>query len=160
MNYEQFAIWLHGFLEISNAETIDKQQTQIIKDHLALLFEKKTPDRSKKKEEKTDLQILQEKIKEIEEKNRGKSDPPPYAPVPMPQQPAYPHWQWVPPEPVYCKDTTASPLPYLGTTVSKANPCQEIPIGELFPSDIDPHKTINDSKEAFKNFHEDRKIRC
>ena len=53
MNYEQFAIWLHGFLEISNAETIDKQQTQIIKDHLALLFEKKTPDRIKKKEEDT-----------------------------------------------------------------------------------------------------------
>ena len=53
MNYEQFAIWLHGFLEISNAETINKEQTQIIKDHLALLFEKKTPDRSKKKEEDT-----------------------------------------------------------------------------------------------------------
>jgi hypothetical protein len=46
MNYEQFTIWLHGFLEISNAESIDKNQTQIIKDHLALLFEKKTPDRS------------------------------------------------------------------------------------------------------------------
>jgi hypothetical protein len=45
MNYEQFAIWLHGFLEISNAESIDKQQTQIIKDHLALLFEKKIPDK-------------------------------------------------------------------------------------------------------------------
>jgi hypothetical protein len=46
MNYEKFAIWLHGFLEISNVESIDKNQTQIIKDHLALLFEKKTPDRS------------------------------------------------------------------------------------------------------------------
>ena len=46
MNYEQFAIWLHGFLEISNAESIDQTQTQIIKDHLALLFEKKTLDRS------------------------------------------------------------------------------------------------------------------
>jgi len=46
MNYEQFAIWLHGFLEISNAEIIDQNQTQIIKDHLALLFEKRTPDRS------------------------------------------------------------------------------------------------------------------
>lgn len=46
MNYKQFAIWLHGFLEISNAESIDQTQTQIIKDHLALLFEKKTPDRS------------------------------------------------------------------------------------------------------------------
>jgi hypothetical protein len=49
MNYEQFAIWLHGFLEISNVESIDKNQTQIIKDHLALLFEKKTPIRREKK---------------------------------------------------------------------------------------------------------------
>ena len=50
MNYEHFAIWLHGFLEISNAESIDQTQTQIIKDHLALLFEKKTPIRTKKKD--------------------------------------------------------------------------------------------------------------
>jgi len=50
MNYEHFAIWLHGFLEISNAESIDQNQTQIIKDHLALLFEKKTPIRTKKKD--------------------------------------------------------------------------------------------------------------
>lgn len=147
MNYEQFAIWLHGFLEISNAETINKEQTQIIKDHLALLFEKKTPDRNKKKEEKTDLQILEEKFRQIEEQNKDKFPPyPPFAPMPMPQQPAYPHWQWVPPEPVYCKDTTATPPPDLGTSVSKTNPCQEIPIGEQFVGvdmkfDAEVHKT-------------------
>lgn len=50
MNYEHFAIWLHGFLEISNVEFIDQTQTQIIKDHLTLLFDKKTPDRSEKKD--------------------------------------------------------------------------------------------------------------
>jgi hypothetical protein len=58
MNYEQFAIWLHGFLEISNVESIDKNQTQIIKDHLALLFEKKTPIRREKKDI-NHLEILQ-----------------------------------------------------------------------------------------------------
>lgn len=145
MNYEQFTIWLHGFLEISNAETINKEQTQIIKDHLALLFEKKTPDRSKKSE-KTDLQILQEKIKEIEEQNRGKSIPiPPYNPVPMP---IYPNWdKWIQPDTILCKDTTASPpLDLVGTTFSTANSCQEIPIGEQFVGvdmkfDTDVHKT-------------------
>lgn len=149
MNYEQFAIWLHGFLEISNAETINKEQTQIIKDHLALLFEKKTPDRSKKGE-KTDLEVLQlevlqEKIKEIEEQNKDKFPPyPPYAPVPMP---SYPNWdKWLLPEKILCKDTTATPLPDLGTTVSTANPCQEIPIGEQFVGvdmkfDAEVHKT-------------------
>ena len=115
MNYEQFAIWLHGFLEISNAEEINKEQTQIIRDHLTLLFEKKTPDRSKKGE-KTDLEVLQEKIKEIEEKNKDTFPPyPPYAPMPMP---TYPNWdKWIQPDTIRCKDTTATPPPDLVTTV-------------------------------------------
>lgn len=182
MNYEQFAIWLHGFLEISNAETINKEQTQIIKDHLALLFEKKTPDRQKKEE--TDMDRIQKHIKRLQEemrKNRIDHDdyptPPPYIPPP---KPAYPNWQWVPPEPVYCKDSTASPPLDLGTTVCNTQipdkpafpPNQlmsegavkmtTIPVNtvEPFPSDIYPHKTINNSKEAFENFNEKRKIRC
>ena len=141
MNYEQFAIWLHGFLEISNAETINKEQTQIIKDHLALLFEKKTPDRSKKKEEKTDLQILQEKIKEIEEQNKDKFPCyPPYAPMPMPTYPGFD------PHKIICSDGTGSPPPELGTSVSDLNPCQEISLGTQFEGvgmqfDAEAHKT-------------------
>lgn len=116
MNYEQFAIWLHGFLEISNVEEINKEQTQIIKDHLALLFEKKTPDRSKKKEEKTDLDILEEKFKQLREKNEDKF-PHPYAPMPMPC-PTLPNWgKWVLPDKILCKDTTATPPPDLDTSV-------------------------------------------
>ena len=72
MNYEQFAIWLHGFLEISNAETIDKNQTQIIKDHLALLFDKKTTDRSKNK----DADVFE-------------NYHPPYVPMPTPTYPRF-----------------------------------------------------------------------
>jgi len=63
MSYEQFAIWLHGFLEISNTEEINKEQTQIIKDHLALIFDKKTPDRSKNINN-DGLADIQRKIKE------------------------------------------------------------------------------------------------
>lgn len=182
MNYEQFAIWLHGFLEISNAETINKQQTQIIKDHLALLFEKKTPDRQKKEE--TDIERIQKHIKRLQEemeKNRIDNDDyssPPYEPIPMP---SYPKWdEWIKPYTIRCKDTTATPLPDLVSSVCNTQipdkpafpPNQlmsegavkmtTIPVNtvEPFPSDIDPYKTINDSKEAFKNFHEDRKIRC
>jgi hypothetical protein len=76
MNYEQFAIWLHGFLEISNAETIDKNQTQIIKDHLALLFDKKTPDRSKNK----DSDVFEHYH-------------PPYVPMPTPAYPGFNPYQ-------------------------------------------------------------------
>jgi hypothetical protein len=45
MTPEQFTYWLQGFMEISNPTTLDETQTQIIKDHLALVFDKQTPDR-------------------------------------------------------------------------------------------------------------------
>jgi len=46
MTTEQFVYWLQGFMEICNPETLDESQTQIIKDHLKLVFDKQTPDRS------------------------------------------------------------------------------------------------------------------
>ena len=46
MTSEQFTYWLQGFMEISNPTTLDEKQTQIIKDHLALVFDKQTPDRT------------------------------------------------------------------------------------------------------------------
>jgi hypothetical protein len=46
MTAEQFTYWLQGFMEICNPEILDESQTQIIKDHLKLIFDKQTPDRS------------------------------------------------------------------------------------------------------------------
>lgn len=46
MSDRDFAYWLNGFLEISNAKSLDETQTQIIKDHLALVFKKLTPNRT------------------------------------------------------------------------------------------------------------------
>ena len=46
MTPEQFAYWLKGFYELNEPETINEKQTQIIKDHLDLLFGKVTPNRS------------------------------------------------------------------------------------------------------------------
>lgn len=48
MDAEQFTMWLHGFFELSGAEELNKTQTQIVKDHLSLLFDKVTPDRSER----------------------------------------------------------------------------------------------------------------
>jgi hypothetical protein len=45
MTTEQFTYWLQGFMEVANPATLDEKQTQIIKDHLALVFEKQTPNR-------------------------------------------------------------------------------------------------------------------
>lgn len=45
MTTEQFAYWLKGFLEIENPTTLDKRKTQIVKDHLELVFKKETPNR-------------------------------------------------------------------------------------------------------------------
>lgn len=46
MSPENFCYFLQGYLETSNPEFISAAQTQIIKDHLALVFNKVTPDRS------------------------------------------------------------------------------------------------------------------
>ena len=46
MTTEQFVYWLQGFMEICNPETLDESQTQIIKDHLKLVFDKQTPNRT------------------------------------------------------------------------------------------------------------------
>ena len=55
MTPEQFIYWLQGFFEISNAETITKEQTEIIKNHLNLVFHHEidpsyTPDPKKQQE--------------------------------------------------------------------------------------------------------------
>ena len=46
MSPEAFTYWLQGFVEIANTDTISEKQWQIIKDHLKLVFDKKTPDRN------------------------------------------------------------------------------------------------------------------
>lgn len=127
MNYEQFAIWLHGFLEISNVEEINKEQTQIIKDHLALLFDKKTPDRSKKKDDTVDrLKKLAEEWEKRQPKDKEYPKYPPCAPVPIPTYPGFEPYK------IICSDSTGSPPPELGTSISDSNPCQEIALGKQF----------------------------
>lgn len=42
MNTEQFAVWLHGFFELTYAEELTKGQVKMIKEHLDLCFDKKT----------------------------------------------------------------------------------------------------------------------
>lgn len=46
MTPENFVYWLQGFFELSNKGSLDYIQTQIIRDHLNLVFEKKTPTNS------------------------------------------------------------------------------------------------------------------
>lgn len=45
MSPQDFTFWLQGFLEIENPVALDERQTQIVKDHLKLVFEKQTPNR-------------------------------------------------------------------------------------------------------------------
>lgn len=46
MTAENFVYWLNGFLEIGNPEVITKGQIQIIKDHIGLVLNKVTPNRT------------------------------------------------------------------------------------------------------------------
>jgi len=54
MTPEQFCYWLQGFFEISNGDIkeFSKEKTQIIQDHLALVFSKVTPNRKETSLEK------------------------------------------------------------------------------------------------------------
>lgn len=45
MNEQTFCFWLQGFVELSDTDTISEKQWLMIKDHLKLVFDKKTPDR-------------------------------------------------------------------------------------------------------------------
>lgn len=45
MTPENFTYWLQGFFEVQNPSILGEVQTQIIKDHLALVFKKETPNR-------------------------------------------------------------------------------------------------------------------
>ena len=44
MESKDFCYWLQGFIETADPKSIDEKQTQIIKDHLKLVFTKVTPE--------------------------------------------------------------------------------------------------------------------
>jgi len=46
MTEKDFVFWLQGFVELTETESISDKQWLVIKDHLKLVFDKKTPDRS------------------------------------------------------------------------------------------------------------------
>lgn len=46
MTPERFCDWLQGFVEIQDSEYVTDKQWLVIKDHLKLVFDKKTPDRT------------------------------------------------------------------------------------------------------------------
>ena len=100
MTPENFAYWLQGYFElIDDGLPLTNTQVEIIKDHLALVFTKVTPDRTNnveddiKDEGKIDLEFPLDEwkklIKELEEKNKN----PWINPIPQwPQNPTYPFY--------------------------------------------------------------------
>lgn len=45
MTPQDFCYWLQGFFEMTETDSLSPVQTEILRDHLKLVFEKKTPDR-------------------------------------------------------------------------------------------------------------------
>lgn len=91
--YENFATWLHGFLEISKVEEINKEQTQMIKDHLALLFDKKNPIPINKKD--SDIEDLKKRAEDLVDRVSEDTSYPkrlpsvPYPSLPLPVYPGF-----------------------------------------------------------------------
>ena len=92
MTAEQFVYWLQGFMEINDPETISKTETQIIKDHLKLVFDKETPDRQPREQELVDR--WKEASKRILQRE---ADNPQVTPAP--------DWTWRPPYTITCTGT-------------------------------------------------------
>jgi hypothetical protein len=44
MDALNFVYWLQGFLELSNTKNLNEEQVKILKDHIKLVLEKKTPN--------------------------------------------------------------------------------------------------------------------
>lgn len=64
MSPERFCDWLQGFVEISETEAISEKQWLVIKDHLKLVFDKKTPDRSEPLKIKSIDEVLKDMYKQ------------------------------------------------------------------------------------------------
>lgn len=45
MTPESFAMWLQGYFELTDSNSLTEKQIRIIKDHLELVFKKITPNR-------------------------------------------------------------------------------------------------------------------
>ena len=82
MTTEQFTYWLQGFFEVSGDKKLNEKQVTIIKDHLALVFDKVTPDRDSKRVKINMNSILEKKqepeglsVKPINQKGFGGKRP-------------------------------------------------------------------------------------
>ena len=73
MSPEQFCYWLQGLLEVGNPKELNETQIKIIKDHLALVFNKVTPTRIEIK----DMDDMEKIIKEWKESERQTFEKPP-----------------------------------------------------------------------------------
>lgn len=100
MTAEQFVYWLQGFMEVANPDTVGKNETQVIKDHLKLVFDKQTPDRHPFGVPNVSIPFVQ-----------------PAAPL---YEPGKPYWQIDPNHTVYCSPSEL-------TTITTNSPICEIP---------------------------------
>ena len=97
MTAEQFTYWLQGFMEINDPEVLGVRETQIIKDHLASVFNKQTPVRKK-----TTL----DQYKELLKKHNTYTSPMTTGPYTSPNRPT--DWNWDLPKNPYTVTCTDS----------------------------------------------------
>ena len=125
MTTEQFTYWLQGFMEVANPTTLDETQTQIIKDHLDLVFDKQTPDRT---------------------------FTPPLEQMPTTPHPPYPLWVDPNPFKVTCE---TSPYTDGGENPMNKIYCSHMVPQNMFglkedKVDTNPSKVIKESKKKFR----------
>jgi hypothetical protein len=91
MTPENFTYWLQGFIELQSTTVPSEQQWKAIKDHLALVFTKVTPDRNAE----PNIDEMTKRLQDLLDKRNTKG--------PMPLGP------YVDPLRPYCTPNTPSP---------------------------------------------------
>lgn len=119
MSEKEFVIWLHGFLEISGATSLNEKQLSIIKDHLNTFFIKVTPNREEEKApDKEVTEMFKRLQKEFDEKSKKqpKVNPPWSVPIPSyPTHPLYPDFPIID-DKIICSDGTGDYQPNVTKT--------------------------------------------
>lgn len=66
MTSRDFCFWLQGFFEISDAGSLDDEQTEMIKRHLALVFKHEIDPSAGDAKHQAELNKIHAKLKEVE----------------------------------------------------------------------------------------------
>lgn len=146
----EFTFWLNGFFEIADPKSLDERQIQVIKDHIALVLKKETPDRNvpKQFEPKDPAKSLQKFVEELLQRKQETipSYNPTINPWLNPLTPGLPSIPTYPPYTITCSDSTVSTTAVSPSDIATSAQCTTVDSATGITTSVeqkfDPNKPI------------------